>query len=418
MRAPTSRRWSRASLRRPEPRRILRRPCASTRRTPPLDPIPKSRLPAWRGCAHGVPSGAAVHLSYAGPDQGLRRWQEGAGERPSPVLPGRQDRRAWPQRLGQIDTAAHHGRHRQGVRRRGVAGRGRHRRLPAAGAAARCDQGRRRQRHGRRRRQEGDPRPLQRTDDELLRRDRRRGDQAPGADRRAEPLGPRFPVEQAMDALGCPPNDSPIENLSGGEKRRVALCQLLLRQPDLLLLDEPTNHLDAETVQWLEKHLREYPGAILIVTHDRYFLDNVTGWILELDRGRSIPYEGKLLGVSLRQGQAHGAGGPRGSRPRTCPQCRARMDRGITARPPDEIQGAYPRLRRAAQAQRGARSGHRADHHPARRAPRRQTSSTSKTSRRATATRCSSRISPSSCRPAASSASSARTAPARRRCFA
>jgi ATP-binding cassette ChvD family protein len=99
-------------------------------------------------------------------------------------------------------------------------------------------------------------------------------------------------VEQAMDALGCPPNDADIKNLSGGEKRRVALCQLLLRQPDLLLLDEPTNHLDAETVQWLEKHLREYPGAILIVTHDRYFLDNVTGWILELDRGRGIPYEG------------------------------------------------------------------------------------------------------------------------------
>jgi ATP-binding cassette ChvD family protein len=99
-------------------------------------------------------------------------------------------------------------------------------------------------------------------------------------------------VEQAMDALGCPPDDAEVTQLSGGEKRRVALCQLLLRQPDLLLLDEPTNHLDAETVAWLEKHLREYPGAILIVTHDRYFLDNVTGWILELDRGRGIPYEG------------------------------------------------------------------------------------------------------------------------------
>ncbi len=99
-------------------------------------------------------------------------------------------------------------------------------------------------------------------------------------------------VEQAMDALGCPPNDADVTKLSGGERRRVALCQLLLRQPDLLLLDEPTNHLDAETVRWLEKHLREYPGAILIVTHDRYFLDNVTGWILELDRGRGIPYEG------------------------------------------------------------------------------------------------------------------------------
>jgi ATP-binding cassette ChvD family protein len=99
-------------------------------------------------------------------------------------------------------------------------------------------------------------------------------------------------VEQAMDALGCPPSDAEVTKLSGGEKRRVALCQLLLRQPDLLLLDEPTNHLDAESVSWLEGHLRNYPGAILIVTHDRYFLDNVTGWILELDRGRGIPYEG------------------------------------------------------------------------------------------------------------------------------
>ncbi|EKF20769.1 energy-dependent translational throttle protein EttA [Nitratireductor pacificus] len=99
-------------------------------------------------------------------------------------------------------------------------------------------------------------------------------------------------VEMAMEALRCPPGDATIDNLSGGEKRRVALCQLLLRQPDLLLLDEPTNHLDAETTAWLEKHLREYPGAVLIITHDRYFLDNVTGWILELDRGRGIPYEG------------------------------------------------------------------------------------------------------------------------------
>ncbi len=99
-------------------------------------------------------------------------------------------------------------------------------------------------------------------------------------------------VEQAMDALGCPPDDADVAKLSGGERRRVALCKLLLDQPDLLLLDEPTNHLDAETVAWLEGHLRNYPGAILIVTHDRYFLDNVTGWILELDRGRGIPYEG------------------------------------------------------------------------------------------------------------------------------
>ena len=99
-------------------------------------------------------------------------------------------------------------------------------------------------------------------------------------------------IDQAMEALVCPPDDAAVTRLSGGERRRVALCRLLLEQPDLLLLDEPTNHLDAETVNWLEGHLRNYPGAILIVTHDRYFLDNVTGWILELDRGRGIPYQG------------------------------------------------------------------------------------------------------------------------------
>jgi len=99
-------------------------------------------------------------------------------------------------------------------------------------------------------------------------------------------------IEQAMEALRCPPADAAVANLSGGERRRVALTRLLLEQPDLLLLDEPTNHLDAESVAWLEGHLVAYPGAILIVTHDRYFLDNVTGWILELDRGRGIPYEG------------------------------------------------------------------------------------------------------------------------------
>ena len=99
-------------------------------------------------------------------------------------------------------------------------------------------------------------------------------------------------VEQAMDALRCPPSDAAVENLSGGEMRRVALCKLLLEKPDLLLLDEPTNHLDAETVAWLQHHLADYAGTVVLVTHDRYFLDQITGWILELDRGQGIPYEG------------------------------------------------------------------------------------------------------------------------------
>lgn len=99
-------------------------------------------------------------------------------------------------------------------------------------------------------------------------------------------------LERAMDALRCPPSDAPVANLSGGEKRRVALCRLLLQQPDVLLLDEPTNHLDAESVLWLEEHLKQYKGTVIAVTHDRYFLDNVAGWILELDRGEGIPWKG------------------------------------------------------------------------------------------------------------------------------
>ena len=99
-------------------------------------------------------------------------------------------------------------------------------------------------------------------------------------------------LDQAMDALRCPPPDQPVSVLSGGERRRVALCKLLIEAPDLLLLDEPTNHLDAESVLWLEKHLASYPGAVIAVTHDRYFLDHVAGWIAEVDRGHLYPYEG------------------------------------------------------------------------------------------------------------------------------
>ena len=99
-------------------------------------------------------------------------------------------------------------------------------------------------------------------------------------------------IDVSLEALRCPPDDASITDLSGGEKRRVALCKLLLEAPDMLLLDEPTNHVDAETIAWLQQHLIDYKGTILIVTHDRYFLDDITGWILELDRGRGIPYEG------------------------------------------------------------------------------------------------------------------------------
>src|SRR5438067_7706971 len=114
-------------------------------------------------------------------------------------------------------------------------------------------------------------------------------------------------LEVAMDALRLPPGEADVTTLSGGERRRVALCQVLLRQPDLLLLDEPTNHLDAESVAWLERHLQEYPGTVVAITHDRYFLDNVAGWILELDRGFGIPWEGNYSSW-LEQKEARLAG--------------------------------------------------------------------------------------------------------------
>ena len=119
-------------------------------------------------------------------------------------------------------------------------------------------------------------------------------------------------LELAMDALRLPPPDADVTTLSGGERRRVALCRLLLQSPDLLLLDEPTNHLDAESVAWLERFLKDYPGTVVAVTHDRYFLDNVAGWILELDRGRGIPWEGNYSSWLEQKQQPAGAGGEGG----------------------------------------------------------------------------------------------------------
>src|ERR1700727_1932594 len=122
-------------------------------------------------------------------------------------------------------------------------------------------------------------------------------------------------LEQAMDALRCPPPDSEVTQLSGGERRRVALCKLLLQQPDLLLLDEPTNHLDAESVQWLEQHLEKYAGTVIAITHDRYFLENVAQWILELDRGPAYPYEGnKTTSLETKTPPPKAQGGKRGKK--------------------------------------------------------------------------------------------------------
>ena len=115
-------------------------------------------------------------------------------------------------------------------------------------------------------------------------------------------------LSRAMDALNCPPADQLVDNLSGGEARRVALCRLLIQTPDVLLLDEPTNHLDAESILWLEQHLQQYKGTVIAVTHDRYFLDNVAGWILELDRGEGIPLEGELQLLVGSENQAFGPG--------------------------------------------------------------------------------------------------------------
>ncbi len=151
-------------------------------------------------------------------------------------------------------------------------------------------------------------------------------------------------IEMAMDALRCPDPMADVNNLSGGEKRRVALCKLLLEAPDLLLLDEPTNHLDAESVAWLERHLREFAGTVVLVTHDRYFLDNVTGWILELDRARGIPYRGQLFPLAGGAGKAArhrigtGAGAGAGA------GAGKRLDQDLSPRAPGQIKGAYPGL--------------------------------------------------------------------------
>ena len=184
----------------------------------------------------------------------------------------------------------------------------------------------------------------------------------PGSHRLDEPLGARPHARDRHGRAALPPADAEVSTLSGGEKRRVALCRLLLQQPDLLLLDEPTNHLDAESVAWLERHLQEYPGTVVAVTHDRYFLDNVAGWILELDRGAGIPWEGQLLrpGSSRsrsgsRSEEKAGLGAPAHAR------ARARVGAHGAARPPGQEQGPPGRLRAAARRGAGARGAARSE---------------------------------------------------------
>ena len=192
-----------------------------------------------------------------------------------------------------------------------------------------------------------------------------------------------------MDALRCPPGDALVKPLSGGEKRRVALCRLLLQKPDILLLDEPTNHLDAETVQWLEQHLQRYDGTVIAVTHDRYFLDNVAGWILELDRGQGIPWKGNYsswleqkqtrLQIEEKTGNraAEGAG------------ARAGMGSPIRPGTTGQEQSAHPGVRADGRAGVGQEDRRDRDLHPARPAARRARHRRGRTSARPTATTCS-----------------------------
>ncbi len=155
-------------------------------------------------------------------------------------------------------------------------------------------------------------------------------------------------LEMAMDALRCPPPETPVKILSGGERRRVALCRLLLQKPDILLLDEPTNHLDAESVAWLEHHLQNYPGTIIAVTHDRYFLDNVAGWILELDRGQGIPFKGNYTSwLEQKQERLRQQEKSESERQKTL-AARARVDSHVGQSAPSQGQSAHHRLRSAA----------------------------------------------------------------------
>ena len=212
-------------------------------------------------------------------------------------------------------------------------------------------------------------------------------------------------IEIAMDALRTPPGDAAVTTLSGGERRRVALCRLLLSAPDLLLLDEPTNHLDAESVAWLERFLQNYHGTVVAITHDRYFLDNVAQWILELDHGRGMPFEGNYTSWLEQKQERLRQRGQGRLGPPAHPRAGARVGAHGAQGPPGQGQGPPGRLREAAGRGQGGRRARRQarDHHPLGRAPRRRRHRGRPPDARATATGCSSTTSPSrSHRPASS----------------
>ena len=233
--------------------------------------------------------------------------------------------------------------HRQGVQRRGLGSRRRPHRLSAAGTAARPGKVGARQRHGGRGAEAGAPRPLQRTRGQLFGRNRRRDDEAPGRDRSTGPVGSRLQGRSGDGRAAL----SRRRRRCGEPVRRRApprrAVPAAAGAPDILLLDEPTNHLDAESVEWLEGHLRNYTGCHPVVTHDRYFLDNVTGWILELDRGKGIPYEGNYSSWLAQKQKRLSRKAAR--RKRASARSRANgMDFGFAQGAPGQIQGALRAL--------------------------------------------------------------------------
>ena len=385
-----------------------------------LPPCPDARRDRGRGHAATLRrDGSPVHLPDVPPDEGLPARQDGA-QRHHARVPARAPRSACSATtapgkstllriMAGIDTD---------FQRRRDARPRRDRRPARAGAPARRDQGRARatSRTASPRRKRA-ARPLQRAGRQLLRRDGRRVRRS-CRPRSTPPTRWNLDtnVEYAMDALRLPPADADVTKLSGGERRRVALCRLLLSAPDLLLLDEPTNHLDAESVAWLERHLAEYKGTVVAVTHDRYFLDNVAGWILELDRGARHPLRGQLLELARAEAEAPGAWRRRPRRPRQ--RTIAAELEWVRQNPKGRQTKQKARLHelrgaRRPGAQRQARRG--PDPHPDRHAPgqrRRRGREPAQGLRRQAADRG---PRASRCRPAASSASSAPTAPARRR---